>query len=245
MDVDTERRYLLEQIEKNADPDFQEVMHRVIPTGLKMYGLRTPVIREMARTWQRDHKEAACEDLLAVVEAVWEGESREERMVALELLQHHPSCIPDLTWAHFERWRQGLDNWEITDVLGRAVLGPWVLGDPDARLAHLGDLIGDEDVWSRRLALVAAVGLNRTRKDVSFPALTLELIDQVKEERHPMITKAISWTLREMIRKHPDLVAAYLVANRDVLAPLVAREVSNKLKTGRKGGKVKKRDITC
>ena len=42
-----------------------------------------------------------------------------------------------------------------------------------------------------------------------------------------MITKAVSWALREMTKKHPDQVAAYVV-----------REVSNKLRTGLKSGKV-------
>ncbi len=215
-------------------------MSRVIPTGLKVYGLRTPVLREIAGSWQRTHKEVAREGLFALVEAMWAGESRDERMVALELLKHYPHSISDLTWAHFDRWRRDLDNWELTDVLGLAVLGPWLLGDLDARLEHLWELIADEDIWSRRLALVSTVGLNRVRKDISFPPFTLELIDEVKEERHPMITKAVSWTLRAMIKKHTEEVIAYLEENRGILAPHVVREVSNKLTTGRKSGRVKK-----
>jgi len=239
MDTETEKQYLLNQIRQNADPEFQETTSRVIPSGLKAYGLRVPVLRGIAGAWQRAHEGVAREDLFALVEAMWDGESREERLVALELLQHYRRWIPDLTWAHFERWRRDLDNWETTDGLGMAILGPWVLADPDARGDNLWDLIADEDVWSRRLAVVSTVGLNRARKDVSFPALTLELIDQVKEERHPMITKAVSWALRVMLKKDPDRVAAYLEENRGVLATHVVREVSNKLKTGLKSGKVK------
>jgi 3-methyladenine DNA glycosylase AlkD len=240
MDTEAERQYLLDQIKQNADPGHQKVMSRVIPTGLKIYGLRTPVLREITLSWQRAHQEVAHEDLVLLVEVLWDGESREERMAALELLQHYPHSIPDLTWAHFEDWRRDLDNWELTDVLGLAILGPWVLHDQDARVQHLQDLIADEDVWSRRLALVSTVGLNRGRKDAGFPALTLELIDQVKEERHPMITKALSWTLRVMGKNHPDQVTAYLEENGDALAPHVVREVTNKLNTGAKSGKSKK-----
>ncbi len=240
MDTETEKQYLLDQIKLHAEPGWQEVTSRVVPTRLKIYGLRVPILREIARDWQRAHHKVAREDLFALVEALWDGESREERMVALELLQHYARWIPDLTWARFERWRPGLDNWELTDVLGVAVLGPWVLGDPDARVKHLWDLIAEENVWSRRLALVSTVGLNRGRKDISFPGLTLELIDQVKGERHPMITKAISWTLRELTKRHPEQVATYLEGNRGVLAGHIVREVSNKLETGRKSGKAKK-----
>lgn len=236
VDPRTERQYLLDQIKRKAEPGWQKVTSRVVPTGLKSYGLRVPVLREIARAWQRADQKVTREDLFAVVKAMWDGESREERMVALELLQHYPYSIPDLTWAHFERWRRDLDNWELTDLLGVRILGPWVLGDADARVKPLWDLIGEEDVWSRRLAMVSTVELNRGRKGISFPPLTLELIDQVKAERHPTITKAISWTLRELTKRHPDQVGTYLEGNCSLLAGHIVREVSDKLETGRKSG---------
>ena len=237
MNVETERQELLDQIKQHIDPRYQAGMAMAVPTGLKMYGVRVPQLREMARLWQRAHKAVAREDLMALVEALWDGESREEKMLALYLLQHHKRWIPGLTWAHFERWRQGLDNWEVTDGLGVRTLGPWLLADPEARLDHLWDLIADENMWSRRLALVATTWLNRGYQGFSAPDLTLGLIDRVKDERDPMITKAVSWALREVIRAHPDRVDAYVQENQDALAVHVVREVNNKLRTGLKSGR--------
>ncbi len=54
-----------------------------------------------------------------------------------------------------------------------------------------------------------------------------------------MITKAVSWALREMTKSHPGQVAAYLEENRKALAAHVVREVNNKLRTGLKSGKTK------
>ena len=62
-------------------------------------------------------------------------------------------------------------------------------------------------------------------------------MNRVKDERHPMITKAVSWALRELTKTHRDNVAGYVEKNRDILAPHITREVSNKLKTGLKSGK--------
>jgi len=237
MYVQAEKQHLLDRINEYADPEYAQVISRTIPSVLEVYGLRVFELREIVRAWRRGHKDVVAEDLLALAEALWDGQSREERMLALELLQHYARYIPQLTWSRFERWRRDLDNWELTDVLGVGVLGPWVLDDPDGRAQHLRDLIADEDVWSRRLGLVGAIGLNRARKDASFPELTFQLIDEVREERHPLITKAVSWMLRDLSKKHPDRVAAYLEKNRDVLAGHVVREVANKLKTGLKSGR--------
>ena len=238
MDTEAERQQLLEQIRQYADPEYQATVGRTVPTGLKVYGLRVPQLRDIARAWGRAHQQVARDDLVALVDPLWNGESREERMLLSYLLEHYKHLVPDLTRADFEGWRCSLDNWEMTDGLGW-VLALWLLGDPDTRLDYLGGLIADDDVWSRRLALVATTPINRGHTGFTIPDLTLELVDRVKEERHPMITKAISWALREMTKSHPDQVAAYLEENREVLAAHVVREVNNKLRTGLKSGKAK------
>jgi 3-methyladenine DNA glycosylase AlkD len=52
-----------------------------------------------------------------------------------------------------------------------------------------------------------------------------------------MMTQAVSWTLREMIKNHRDRVGTYLDANREILARHVVREIDNKLHSGLKSGK--------
>jgi len=236
MDAKTERQHLLEQIRQHVDPRYQAGTSMTAPTGLRVYGVRVPRLREIARAWQRARKEVAREDLMALLEALWDGASREERMLAIYLLGRYKRWIPELTWAHFERWRRDVDNWEVSDGLAQWILSPWLLADPESRFDHLWELIADQDVWSRRLALVATVPINRGHTGFTVPDLTLQLVDRVKEERHPMITKAVSWALRGMSQSAPDQVAAYLEDNRDVLAAHVVREVSNKLRTGLKSG---------
>ena len=237
MDVHVEKTNLLQEIEAQADPHYEAVIRRSIPSSLEVHGLRVFEIRKIVRAWRREHKDADLDDLLALVEALWAGPSREERMVALELLQHYPQSILQLTWTHFDNWRGDLDNWELTDVLGLGVLGVWVAADQDHRAQRLWDLIADEDVWSRRLGLVGGIALHRALQTVESAKLALQMVDQVKEDRHPVITKAVSWTLRALGTRHPDEVRAYLEENEDLLARHIVREVTNKLTTGRKDGR--------
>ena len=234
--ADNAARHLLDQIKQYADPQHQAFERKMAPTALKVYGVRVPQLRKIAQAWYRAHKQIARDGLVALVEALWDGESREERVLAMLLLEHCSHWVPGLTKSHFEQWRQSLDSWELTDGLGW-VLALWLAGDPDTRLGYLLELIADEDVWSRRLALVPLARINRGKEGFTLPDLTLQLIDEVKEERHPMITKAVSWVLREMIKHHREQVVAYLEQNRDVLASHVVREVDNKLRTGLKSGK--------
>jgi 3-methyladenine DNA glycosylase AlkD len=230
-----EAQYLLHQIEHHADAAHREQHSISAPTAFKVYGVRVPNLRKIARAWYRAHPEITLENLTALADTLWGGQSREERSLAVLLLEEYADRVPRLSRQHFDRWRQSLDSWESTDGLGW-LLALWVLGDSDSRLGYLEELIADEDVWSRRLPLVATARINRGDTGFTIPDLTLQLVDRVKAERHPMITKAVSWALRELIRHHRDQVATYLEENQDVLAGHVVREVNNKLRTGLKSG---------
>lgn len=236
LDINIERDWFLDQFAAHADTTYQAGQIMVMKTQLRLYGVRVPQLRRLSDDWQRAHKGIARDDLLAMVEALWISESYEERFMAIELLGRNKQVILNLSWDHFDRWRHLVDNWGLDDGLATTIFGPWIATDLPGRLGYLQTLIVDPVVWSRRLGLVTTVPLNRDLSTAQ-PELTFALIDQVKTERHPMITKAVSWALRTMIRLYPDQVAAYLDANADPLPSHAVREVRNKLETGLKSGK--------
>ncbi|MDP2469610.1 MAG: DNA alkylation repair protein [Candidatus Palauibacterales bacterium] len=223
------------EIRRLADPEYREGSLMVAPTAQRVYGIRTPENRRLANKWNRAHRDAAPREVLALVESLWKAESRDERMLGLEILRLRPHVVCDLDRERFDRWRKDIDNWGVCDFLGGAVLGPWAEADPAGRLSYLEDLIGDPHLYSRRLGLVAGVHLNRD--GAAFGAWTLRQVDRLIDERDPMITKAVSWVLRQMTRHQAPEVAAYLESRGDRLAALPRREVRNKLETGRKNGR--------
>ena len=100
------------------------------------------------------------------------------------------------------------------------------------------------DRWWRRAALVATVPLNvRSRGGRGETPRTLAVCEIVIHDRDDMVTKALSWALRELVVHDRAAVEAFLADHDDVLAAHVRREVRNKLTTGLKqarpaGGRV-------
>ena len=138
--AETEARFLLDQIKQHPDPQYQTSINTTAPTKLKVYGVRVPDLRKITRAWYREHKQISREDLLALVEILWNNASHEERQLVTYLFEYYKKIMPTLTRSNFEYWRQGLDNWVITDNLGW-LLGLWILADPDNRLDYLEELI--------------------------------------------------------------------------------------------------------
>jgi len=238
LDVRSEHESLLQALREKVDLKYQAGSRMVMKTSLAVLGVRTPDLRKITGAWVRNHRETPWPEILKFIEALWCAPSQEERAFAILLLQAYRRRIPELEWDHFNRWRFMSDNWGLTDGLGTIVFGPWIKAELPARLERLTFLIREQHVWTRRLSLVATVPLNR-EKASAIPDLTLQLLDEVKHERDPMITKAVSWALRELTKTHRARVVDYLAKNRSVVAPLAVRETENKLRTGLKSGKIK------
>lgn len=227
---------LLSAIESLADPAYREGSLMVAPTAQRVHGIRTPDNRRLAREWRRAHRDVDQAVVLSLVEVLWNAESRDERALGLEILNLHPDLVRDLEVARFDRWRLDIDNWGVCDFLGTRILGPWVEAEPEDRLRYLEQLVGDAHLYSRRLGLVASVYLNTGGTE--YGEWTLSQVDRLIDERDPMITKAISWSLRQMTRHQASIVEAYVDSRTDRIAALPRREVRNKLRTGRKSGRI-------
>lgn len=60
-------------------------------------------------------------------------------------------------------------------------------------------------------------------------------------DRDEMVVKALSWALRELAKREPKPVRAFLTTHKDALAARLTREVNNKLTTGLKNAHKGKR----
>lgn len=226
---------LLSEVRRLADPAYRKGSLMVAPTAQRVHGIRTPDNRRLARTWRRSHREIDPELVFSLVESLWHAGSRDERALGLEILRLHPDIVRNMERDHFDRWRLDIDNWAVCDFVGTRILGPWVAAEPEDRLTYLERLVGDPHLYSRRLGLVASVHLNSGGTE--YGEWTLGQVDRLIDERDPMITKAVSWSLRQMIKHQASDVETYVDSRADRMAALPRREVRNKLNTGRKSGR--------
>ncbi len=233
-----ELRELRSALESAADPVYREGSLRVAPTALEVLGVRTPDLRAVAVGWSDAHRAADPETVHELAEGLWSAGSREERALGLEILRRFPAAVAALSAMRLRAWAADVDDWGTADLLATAILGPWVLSDRSARMDFLYELVAADGVWRPRLALVSTVPLSRDGSaSLDF---ALSLCDRVLGRREPMITKAVSWALRELAKSDPRRASLYLRARGDSLPAFVRREVGNVLRTGTKSGRVRR-----
>ncbi|MEL4504313.1 DNA alkylation repair protein [Luteococcus sp. H91] len=175
---------------------------KAIPGGYAegdvVIGVRVPQLRQIAKAWLRESPRSPS---LTVIEALLFHEVHEVRLLAAILLSDlckakrtspavRQRCV-DLVLAHAEC----LDNWDLVDTVAPYVTGPWLASlSPGQQRAQLLPLIRDPLLWRRRIAMVSMLAVIRAG-DVDLP---LWVAEQLLDDEHDLIHKAVGWMLREV-----------------------------------------------
>lgn len=202
----------------------------------RVLGVIVPDLRALVRDVARDLRASPADDVVALARLLCGQGTLEARQVGFELVGRRGDVRTALGVRGIEALGEGNDNWKSVDVFGCDVAGPaWregVLSD-----ATIHRWARHRDLWWRRTALVATVPLNlKSRGGSGDGPRTLAVCALCAGDREDMVVKALSWALRELAKREPESVGAFLERHGDILASRVRREVQRKLATGRKHG---------
>ncbi|HEY2707140.1 MAG TPA: DNA alkylation repair protein [Caulobacteraceae bacterium] len=210
-------------------------------SGRPFYCVGVPERRAMIRAWLAAHKAAPDAELLAFADALFGGESHEEKTMGALLLGYSARARRGATPAMVDRWLGKLHGWAEIDSLCASVFSAAdLLADWPAWRGLIQALSLDANINKRRAALVLLTTPVRTSDDPRFGDLAFEMAERLKGERDILITKAVSWLLRSMAARRGPEVAAYLDREAATLPAIAVRETRTKLTTGTKSGKSRK-----
>jgi hypothetical protein len=191
-------------------------------------------VRRVRRGFSRRLRDAPGPAVIAAALGLLRAPRPCHTFVAYELIQQHPAASALLDERLLGRLGRGMHSWGQVDCFSVYLSGPaWRRGTVPTAVIHRWARSGDR--WWRRAALVSTVALNsRAHGGDGDSARTLAVCRLLERDRDPMVTKAMSWALRELAKRDPDAVRSFLAARSGALAALVRREVRNKLETGLK-----------
>lgn len=227
---------ILRQIQA-ADPGRGNVKQRPehLGTARLWYGLKNEQSRGIALEFIAAHKDLSYEDWLALIDALYHGDSYEERCAPRTLFRQFTRYRRQLPLAQLDAWLGCLNGWAEVDSTCQTVFTDKdLLADWAGWSALLAALARDENTNKRRAALVLLTAPISQSADKRILDLSLHLIDRLKSEKDGRITKAVSWLLRKGIKQHREAIAAYIEKNVACLPAIALRETRRKLATGKK-----------
>lgn len=199
--------------------------HKVPRTYL---GVPVPDIAVLAQGWRH----LSPDDQIALAEALWDSDIHEARIAAAKLFERRRVPAEAAVWRMIRGWVPGFDGWAIADHVCKAG-SHRLLADPD-RLDTVAGWTESPALWTRRAALV--ITLPWARLDDPLPA-------EIRQRERVLgwaagyvgdpdwfVQKAVAWWLRDLSKRDPDRVRAFLATHGAALRPFAWREAAKYLR---------------
>lgn len=175
----------------NAEPAFAEKMKVVAPGAKRIYGVRMPVLNEIAKV--------AKDGGFELIEQLWEAGAYEERMLAAKTLHKVAKKDPDKAIKLVKKYSLEIDNWALCDTLGMQSLKAINKIRTSAIFDLSKSLSKSKNMWQRRLSMVL---LEDFCKQPNLHPAIQEIVDLHKGDKEYYIKKAIVW-LEASLKKKP------------------------------------------
>jgi 3-methyladenine DNA glycosylase AlkD len=201
------------------------------------YMITAPILRLIAREWMKSNRKLTATQLADVLTSLIEGPSSTEKIMAGILMDYATKEQRDFDPQIFDEWLNHLEGWAEVDALCTGkftihhVANEWKRWKP-----LLIRFSKSKNIHKRRASLALLVSPIRYCLNDEMSEVAFTNIDRLKSEKAILITKAISWLLRSMIKLHKEKVHDYISDNRDSLPAIAVRETEKVLLTGKKTG---------
>jgi len=221
-------------LEKLGRPERAAKSEYYAPTSMRVLGVPVPELRVMIRALKQRYGDWNGREWIAFSKALVATGIFECQGLAYDLIARNREILASVTAGDLRTLGRNLDNWGSVDSFGVGILGVlWRTGV--VKDGQVTGLLGSDDHWQRRLAVVSTVALNlKSRGGTGDTERTLRVCAHVVDDHHEMIQKALSWALRELSKRDPEAVREFVERHRSHLAGRVLREVSHKLDFGTK-----------
>ncbi len=217
---------LAQRLAPLGSPERARQEKRYLKSDLDFLGVDVPTVRRVARAWLRAHPGMTRAQLVALVRSAWRRPVYEVRSVAVEILDARSELLTTADLELLEWMLRRAGTWAHVDAIAPAIVGALLARDR-AVLRTLARWRGDPDFWLRRSALLALMP-SLIRENTHWRRFARDAA-ALLPEREFFVRKAIGWVLREVSKRDPDTVTAFVDAHLDAMSGVTFREAVRRL----------------
>lgn len=229
-------RELLELIRAQATADAHPMMtDSYLGTDHPRYAISAAALRAIARNWMGNHTGLTAGQLAALLDKLVQGASATEKILAGILMDYAPARQLAFDPSHFDRWLDHLEGWaEVDAVCTNKYTKTQLVSNWPVWQKQLIKFSKSDNIHKQRASLVLLCTPLRHSDDQRLADAALRNVEKLKHEKEVLVTKAISWVLRSMVKHHRLRLQEYLQQHGETLPKIAVRETLMKLKTGKK-----------
>ncbi len=194
------------------------------------YGVRTPIVRKIAKKYFKQIKHLDKNQTFALCEALFKNRYNEEATIAIQWVNDIQNQFSKADFKIFENWlAKYIDNWAKCDNFCLYIIYPIIEKYPE--------LIGkvklwsySKNIWLRRALAVSFITVNKgsyvtkhNLKDI------LEVAQLLLNDKEDLVQKGYGWMLKATSIHNQKEVFEFVMKNKDIMPRTALRYAIEKM----------------
>lgn len=205
---------------------------------VKTLGVRPSTLKTIAKDFfTKNRASLDYESTVALVDTAVARKTREEILVALDLLERFRREFEPSLFGRVDKWGVLADDLEIAEAIGTKVAAPALALDP-SKIGAVKKWAKLRAVGRKRLALLAASGLVTDGRRMAGPVL--EVCELLLNEESPLLVSSVASLLRETTKVDAKAVQDFLFRRSIDGNPEILRAGSENLDAARRAALIAK-----
>lgn len=214
------------ELEVSSDRKTRDSGMRYFREEVRLYGVKSKVVREIAQENFVSVKERSKHDVFILCSTLWQSGMMEESFIACEW--SHRLCrkyLPD-DFEIFEDWvKKYVNNWASCDTLCNHTIGDFIQMYPEF-ISGLKRWSLSDNRWMRRASAVSLIIPARRGK---FLPDIFDIAMSLLQDKDDMVQKGYGWMLKEASKPYRKEVFEFVMRNKAVMPRTALRYAIEKM----------------
>ncbi len=228
---------LRKDLKNNVDEHTKNSSKRFFKEEIKSYGIKVPMVNQIAKTYFTKIKGESKSDIFALCENLWSSGLLEESFVACHWSYAIRKQFEKKDFKTFEKWINSyVSNWASCDTFCNHSVGEFLEMYPEY-LVQLKKWAASRNRWMRR---ASAVSLIVPARKGLFLHDILQIAEMLVTDEDDLVQKGYGWMLKVSSEAHQKEVFDFVIKHKSIMPRTALRYAIEKLPAEMKAEAMKK-----
>ncbi len=176
-------------LKNSSSEEARAATRKFVPTSIKVYGVRLPIINDLARQYKKGGFDLAIK--------LWRSGFHEEQLLAAKILGLAARENPERTIALLMEFSTNITDWAVCDTLATQSIKSIAAKQETKIFEAAQELLESSEMWQRRLGIVL---LTHYANVPAKQQTILAMLSPLRTETEHYIKKALAWIDRDIAK---------------------------------------------
>ncbi len=223
-------REVRQELNANVEEEYRKDNQRYFKEKISCYGVRTPIVRKIAKRYFKQIKQLDKNQIFALCEELFRSGYNEEATVAIQWASELRERFEQEDFKVFENWlKRYIDNWGKDDDFCLHVIHPIIEKYPKL-IGKVKSWSHSKNVWLRRASAVSFIttigafyATRHNLKDI------FEVAETLLHDKEDLVQKGYGWMLKAASVHNQKEVFEFVMKHKSTMPRTALRYAIEKM----------------